>query len=190
MTRDAPPVALCPTRHLSFLQPIRLAESRGMWCGFNCADPFKVAQILSTPMETLPGLLISPCMGGDLGKGFHLNQPEEAEIILQVADGDRKWWPADSPPARAKCGGGFLGDGVAVNFTSKNFNGTIPASMDSPLTLQFGIPVEAGMINPLSRGKYSWSLITYCQSENNVSTYEKEFHSPVEEFGAGVRSSY
>ena len=109
---------------------------------------------------------------------------------MQVADCDRKWWPADSPPSRAKCGGGFLGDGVAVNFTWENLNGTIPASMDSPLTLQFGIPVEAGMINPLSREKYSWSLITYYQSENHISTYEKEFHSLVQEFGAGVLSSY
>lgn len=137
----------------------------------------------NTPTLTNIALLWSE----DLGRGFYLNEPDEAGISLRLVDGEGRWWAANNTPSH--CGVGFSGEGVAVNFTSVNGDTIIPASMDSPLTLQFVIPVEAGMINPLSTGKYSWALVTYFQEGNQVSIHENELRSTILKFGPEIRFS-
>ena len=124
-----------------------------------------------------------------LQRGFFLRNPEAADITLRVV-GSAESWRANNKSSGTKCSVGFNGEGVMVRFTADNLSSRIPASIDSPLTMQFEIPVAAGMINPLEQGKYDWAIITYYDHGNHFSNYLEEFMSPMLEFdSADVRLS-
>ena len=57
--------------------------------------------------------------------------------------------------------------GVTVEFTPAYRSGRSDASADLPLTLQFNVPVSAGMSNPKRSGDYSWLIVLFHDIANS-----------------------
>lgn len=138
--------------------------------------------------QTIAGRSRPPVKIGLLWKersqhGFLLNNPAAAGITLTEA-GNSKVWQAtndlseSADPARLRhvystynsryAYGDF--QGVAVKFGPADLSDSSAARPDLPLTLQFNVPVSAGMLNPGNHGKYSWLIVLYHDIANPCET--------------------
>ena len=91
---------------------------------------------------------------GLLWQGFTLDNGTSARVNLSISNGSR-WWPATTELARDDY------RGLAVEFTSEQLDWLAEASRNSPLALQFFIPLSAGMVNPKDLGRYQWDVSLY-----------------------------
>ena len=118
------------------------------------------------------------------GQGFFLNNREAAGITLRELGGNRSW-NATAEPYGGNCCVGANNRSVAVDFNQDIFSTDTPAGKASPLTLQFEIPMEAEMINPLEQGRYRWEIMTVYNSGGFCSIHDEEFSSPILEIASG-----
>ena len=106
---------------------------------------------------------------------FLLINPAAAGITLRATD-NAKVWPAtdklseSADPQRlfhvystsSSHGYGYRNfHGVTVDFGPTDLLEGLYASGDLPITLQFNVPVSAGMSNPEHIGQYSWLIVLY-----------------------------
>ena len=103
---------------------------------------------------------------------FHLEHPEQAGITL-TATGDGKSWDATDVFAKRACYG-IAGTGVSVGFAGDELNDLVPPGKNAPVTLQFDIPVSAGMLNPTFPDDYRWRIVLRYNRGDYWETYTGE----------------
>ncbi len=91
---------------------------------------------------------------GLLWEGFTLDEPDSSGVTLSVTGGARRW-PATTEISHR----GY--EGLAVEFSPEQLNALGAASAESPLTLQFNVPVTAGMMNPVDIGNYRLDVVLF-----------------------------
>ena len=137
---------------------------------------------LITQDHTPPLSRLSLLWTAGVEEGFYLDYRKDEEITLRMLGSDQ-WWNATGESYGGNCNVPNYGEGKAVHFTEDDIDGNIPASTAYPLTLQFEIPVSAGMVNPLQVGKYNWSIAAYYDHGSHYSTSIEQFNSTILEVG-------
>ena len=150
---------------------------------FQVCQPLRAASIGETAAPRLARIALNWQDG--IGEGFYIEDRETAGITLRVFGGAKSWNATTEYYTSANCCVGAHYQDAAVDFTGDNLDADIPASMASPLTLQFVIPAAAGMLNPLSRGRYSWEIVTVHEHGSYCSTFAERFSSPILEVASG-----
>ena len=107
-----------------------------------------------------------------LWQGFTLEESSNALVTLSVSNSDR-WWPTTAPISR-----GYYG-GLTIEFTPDQLAWLKDASASSPLSLQFNIPVVAGMYNPDYIGEFPWDVVLYRVLHNSCQPHPGDFTSTI-----------
>ena len=114
-----------------------------------------------------------------LWEGFSLDEPGSAGITLTEVGGARSWNATTEISSYTRLYSEYyLYGGVAVEFPRADLSDSISASADVPLTLQFNVPVSAGMSNP-SPGEYRWQIVFHHYLANSCKVNHGSVTSPV-----------
>ena len=117
---------------------------------------------------------------------FYLERPEQAGITL-TATGSGKSWDAANAIAEKSCYFGVRAEerwgrtGVYAALTGDDFVALVPdAGRDTPINLEFNIPADAGMLNPIFPDNYQWQVVLRYDRGNYWETYTEAAETPVE----------
>lgn len=133
-----------------------------------------------------------PAEIGLLWDWFYLERPEQAGITLK-STGVGKSWDAAVAVDTAACYfgirervGGIGGRaGVYAALTGDDFVALVPdAGRDIPINLEFNIPADAGMLNPIFPDDYQWQVVLRYDRGGHWETYTEAAETPVESVGS------
>ena len=150
---------------------------------FQLCQPLRAASTGEAAVPRISRIALNWQYGVD--EGFYLGDRETSGITLRVFDGAKSWDATTEYYTSSHCCAGAYFQDAAVDFTGDSLDADLPASMASPLTLQFVIPAASGMLNPLSWGKYSWEIVTVHEYGSYCSTFTEKFSSVILEVASG-----
>ena len=132
--------------------------------------------------------LARPAEIGLLWDWFYLEHPEQAGITLKSTGAGKSWDAAVAVDTaacyfgiREKVGGIGGRAGVYAALTGDDFVALVPdAGRDIPINLEFNIPADAGMLNPIFPDNYQWQVVLRYDRGNYWETYTEAAETPVE----------